>query len=348
MVDATTLHDPGLLRRSVKIERYAEVLAHIVFFGTERTSEVVARFGFSIAAWRAVDAAWTDDLAEAIRRNQQDLALRFSAAFAKRRRRLVVEQPALSSVGDETPQLGAKGAASDSGTPGVALPSFMVAPKSEPEIRGHRVDVPRRRAPGRSETPTTQAMPAVSGTSEPLPFGGERPPEVALRAAIEHADAVQGPKPWSASSLGVTAPTEADRIAEIARRIMPFQKGDSAEDVASRAPPRSVEPKAADGPNERSDVAKTADADTPAFAPESSAEPISLTLEQHAALVVELSLFPEQSAATMRRYGLSSAQHARADAAWQAKISQDAAARATWDAAVAHYRAWFLRKKASS
>jgi hypothetical protein len=71
MSEATDPHE-WALRKAVKLERYAEVLAHVLHFGTDRAEEVVRRFGFSLDAWRAVDRAWTSELALGQRRRQRE------------------------------------------------------------------------------------------------------------------------------------------------------------------------------------------------------------------------------------------------------------------------------------
>lgn len=321
MVAIAESKEGAALRRSVKVERYAEVLAHVVHFGAERTEAVVRRFGLTLDAWRALDEAWSEDLAEAIRRNQQDLALRFSATFAKRRRRLAKEQPALEAVGDARVTHMEAGAPVTAGGPvvgaQVALPSFMAAPSQPPP------------APAASmEKPVTQAMPAVSQVGDRLPFAGEAAADVALKAARDHAENVQGPRPAKGAALGMTAPTEeGQRLAAIARRILPFQPGGGARD-AQPSPTRESDP----GP--------------PPGEPAPPAEGVAtLTLEQHASLHVELGLHPEQRLPILRRYGIGAEQHARLDAGWQAKIAQDPAVRSAWEAACARYRAWLLRNK---
>jgi len=350
MADPTDLQQLAL-RKSTKVERYAEVLAHVVHFGTERTEEVVGRFGFAVHEWRAVDAAWTNELAEGIRRNQQELALRFSAAFAKRRRRLAQDQPALEAVGDPLAK-GPEPAAPGAGPPdrsARALPSFMSA-ASRPSAPSTRVERPLPVAPvpvarlpvapaaappvppllaldsaprvpdaPDPEKPITQALPIMNVTGEPLPFADGVAPDVALRGAMAHADTVQGPKPSRPPSLGSTAPSDGDRLAAIARRILPFKADAGARDSDPGPPPGS-----------------------PAPSPDGV---LSLTLEQHASLHVELALHPDQKTQTLRRYGLSTEHYARLDTAWQAKVALDPTLRASWEQACAQYRTWILRNK---
>jgi hypothetical protein len=312
MVAIAESKEGSALRRSVKVERYAEVLAHVVHFGAERTEAVVRRFGLTLDAWRALDEAWSEDLAEAIRRNQQDLALRFSATFAKRRRRLAKEQPAVEAVGDARVTQMEAGAPVASGGPvtaQVAVPSFMaaprpadraaaVAPTATPvpvpvvvpaQVGALGVAAPSEPPPAPAasmEKPVTQAMPAVSQVGDRLPFAGEAAADVALKAARDHAENVQGPRPAKGAALGMTAPTgEGERLAAIARRILPFQPGGGGRD-AQPSPTRESDP----GP--------------PPGAPAAPTEGVGLTLEQHASLHVELGLHPEQRLPILRRYGI--------------------------------------------
>ncbi|EYF08190.1 putative exported protein [Chondromyces apiculatus DSM 436] len=96
--------DPDALRRSVKLERYAEVLAHILHYRAEDLFEVLARLGVPADSWHAVDAAWTAELALGIKRQQRDQALRFSATFAKTRERLARTALPLASLGAPAPR----------------------------------------------------------------------------------------------------------------------------------------------------------------------------------------------------------------------------------------------------
>src|SRR5687767_9148700 len=91
--------DEGALRRAVKLERYAEILAHVMHYRGEDLFEVVTRLGLTPDAWYAVDTAWTAELALGMKRQQRDQALRFSAALAKTRERLARTSPPLASIG---------------------------------------------------------------------------------------------------------------------------------------------------------------------------------------------------------------------------------------------------------
>jgi hypothetical protein len=85
-------------RGFLTLERYAEMLAHVVFFGRDRVRELVPRFGLSMEQWTVIDAAWTHELAEGKRRQQYDQAERFNMTFAKMRQQLVTTQPPMDTL----------------------------------------------------------------------------------------------------------------------------------------------------------------------------------------------------------------------------------------------------------
>jgi hypothetical protein len=85
-------------RAYVRLERYAEVLACLGFYGYDRLPEILPRIGLTREQWLIVDEAWTYELSEGIRRKQSAQGLRFSATFAKMRQKLMREQPRLELV----------------------------------------------------------------------------------------------------------------------------------------------------------------------------------------------------------------------------------------------------------
>jgi sarcosine oxidase gamma subunit len=86
-------------RGFVPLERYAEILAHAVHFGSERLPELLQRFGLSPDQWTVVDEAWTHELAEGKRRQQHEQAARFNVSFTQTRQRLATTQPRMDKVG---------------------------------------------------------------------------------------------------------------------------------------------------------------------------------------------------------------------------------------------------------
>ncbi|WP_438006249.1 hypothetical protein WME89_47855 [Sorangium sp. So ce321] len=83
----------------MRLERYAEVLAHVVYFRGEDLYEVLARLGVAPAEWERADAEHTAELALSAKRNQGIQALRFSSVFARTRRSLEAKRPSLASLG---------------------------------------------------------------------------------------------------------------------------------------------------------------------------------------------------------------------------------------------------------
>ncbi len=270
-----------------------------------------------------------------MKRQQHDQALRFSAAFHQRRRRLTSEQPGVDSIGEGT--VGELGAAPGRPAASVAepagLPSFMVAtPGPPPGLRPAEpssVPVPaapvaapvaRRPGlplgtmfdPGTPVTPTA-ALPFVEGSASD-----------AVQSALAHAKAVSGPKPGSApSSLRTTAPAN-ERLAAIARAV-PFSP--------SAGSPAAPEPPAAP-------AAPSSPAATP-----SASDKLALSLERHASVHVELELYPGQAAAVLQRYGLGAEQYASLDAGWRARMTRDPALQDAWEEARSAYRAWLAQQR---
>lgn len=89
----------GKDEKVMRLERYAEVLAHVVYFRGEDLHEVLARLGVTPEDWARADAEHTAELALSAKRNQGIQALRFSSVFARTRRSLEAKRPSLASLG---------------------------------------------------------------------------------------------------------------------------------------------------------------------------------------------------------------------------------------------------------
>lgn len=334
------------IKKAVSPERYAEILAHLLHFRDADPAEVVRRLGVAPEVWAQADAFWAGELELGIRRQQRELSLRFSAALARTRVRLAKKNPPLSAIGTlDTAPPEPEAPKKDTASPAAAsqgLPSFMAAPQvaATPMVAPPAptpMVTPPSPIPGLSgpqtpgltaspppaARPRTMAIPAYAPPEERKVFAEGIAPDVALKSAIEHAEATQGPRPAAKPMVGLTEPAQADEIAAIAQRLMPFGPGGAPKKTAPQAPP-PPEPAAPAAP---------------------ANNPSAMPVERHASLHVELSMHPEQRAEILQRYGLSAEQHARLDAAWQARLSQDTALRSAWDAACTQYRAWLLRAK---
>jgi len=68
-----------------------------------------------------------------------------------------------------------------------------------------------------------------------------------------------------------------------------------------------------------------------------------LTIEQYAALTVDLELAPAHRAATLHHYRLTEAQATALDAFWRQRFPQDAAAHAAFERAAAAHRTWRMQ-----
>lgn len=300
--------DPAL-RASLHISRYAEILAHVVHFGSESTADVVARFGYSLEAWRDVDRAWTNGIATGISNDEPAKILAFSAVFHQHRLRLAEDRPTIAAITDtaqpakkpiETPLP----AASPAGVPSFMLADAVASRSSDgqsPWAAQAHSSQDRAYSPPIPNSPPTVPMTAAA----PLPFAKGVSPEAALQSAVEHALKVQGSAPVGpASDLGATVGLEENDISAIARRVVPF---------------------GAPLPETR-----------PARDPE-------LTLEQHAELYIELELYPEQKSAILKRYGLTVAQHARIDAGWDAQLTLNPRLATAWQQAASNHRMKLLQ-----
>jgi hypothetical protein len=333
MSDATDLEELAL-RKSMKLERYADVLAHMMHFGDERAAEVAARFGLSLEAWRAVDRAWSSELALGIKRQQHDQGLRFSATFHKRRQRLAREMPSIEAIGDGPAPIAITPAPPPAKAPApqVELPTYMrvatggAGPFAPPVTPPPPAPAPL--APPAMPKPDPLMM-TVTGANpdEPLPFVEGVPATAALSSAVEHAQVVQGPKPSPpAKALGTTAPADAGRIAEIARRLLPFSGAPPADPLTGRA---SVVP----GESPLNAASPGAD-DAPA-----------LTLEQHASLCVELARHADRAGEILARYGLDAEGKVALDTHYRAVVAASPEQRAAWDKAYRTYDAWLASKR---
>ncbi|WP_437317487.1 hypothetical protein [Sorangium sp. So ce385] len=117
----------------MRLERYAEVLAHVVYFRGEDLYEVLARLGVAPAEWERADAEHTAELALSAKRNQGIQALRFSSVFARTRRSLEAKRPSLASLGPPQRPAAESTASARPLTPGPPPGPAYVSPGSPPD-----------------------------------------------------------------------------------------------------------------------------------------------------------------------------------------------------------------------
>lgn len=201
----------------MRLERYAEVLAHVVYFRGEDLYEVLARLGVAPVEWERADAEHTADLALSARRNQGIQALRFSSVFARTRRSLEARQPSLASLGPPQHR-----AAED--VQPAHLPPTQLAPPQRPAYVPTRSPLERgeispwaasARAPsaGAGNWPTVPPRAEAASTS----VGPPAPPRLA--------EAPLAPSPSSAPMRASIPRGTADIAEFVPRPDLPFQAG---------------------------------------------------------------------------------------------------------------------------
>lgn len=110
------------------LERYAEVLAHTVYFGAARKPEALARLGVDQALWATSEAKWTAAMVGEALQDERPATAAFAAAYGPVLKRLKTETPAIESIGAP--------AASEAGTtePPPAEPVACPPPPPEPAL----------------------------------------------------------------------------------------------------------------------------------------------------------------------------------------------------------------------
>lgn len=163
------------------IERYADVLAHVVHFAGSRT-EVLEALGVAEAEWLAAETEHTSSLELAQKRQQSAYALRFVSTFARVRGRLQRSGATIASVRREAQAVPAK--PPPTGEP-MAIPSYLRDDPNKLDQGGPKAlstpaasaTVPQPPA-GVRVAPEVQALPdltimqssSLAADSETLPF----------------------------------------------------------------------------------------------------------------------------------------------------------------------------------
>ncbi|WP_438040274.1 hypothetical protein [Sorangium sp. So ce128] len=200
----------------MRLERYAEVLAHVVYFRGADLYEVLTRLGVAPADWERADAEHTAELALSAKRNQGIQALRFSSAFARTRRSLEAKRPSLASLGP--PQRPAvEGAAPAHAPPPPAAPPALAPPQ------GPAFVTPR------SPTERDEVSPWAASAHARTASDGSRPPapsrsEVVATRPSPPAPLRRGGLPSPLEGAGIPQGT-ADIKEFVPRPDTPFQPG---------------------------------------------------------------------------------------------------------------------------
>ncbi|WP_441290432.1 hypothetical protein ACSRUE_07595 [Sorangium sp. KYC3313] len=202
----------------MRLERYAEVLAHVVYFRGADLYEVLARLGVAPADWERADAEHTAELALSAKRNQGIQALRFSSAFARTRRSLEAKRPSLASIGPAQRPAAEDAAPAHARPPPAAPPAL--APPQGPAFVSPRL--PTERNEVSPWAANAHARPASDGSRPPAP----PPPrsEVVATPPGPPAPLRRGGPPSPPERAGIPQGT-ADIAEFVPRPDMPFQPG---------------------------------------------------------------------------------------------------------------------------
>ncbi|TKC98170.1 hypothetical protein [Polyangium fumosum] len=172
------------------------------------------------------------------------------------------------------------------------------------------------------DIPRGPLMPFVAGAGV-----GERGEGAGIDATRPVSNEVRGPLPAAEGTSSTTSGLEQTAPVLVLPRgdSLPFTAGASRW-PASETPPVVV-PHVAPGR-----------APAPSTAPMQERPCLLLTLEQHAALTLELALHPGQEAEVLARYSLTSEQKAQLDQEYRERVAASPEARAAWTTAYrAHY-----------
>lgn len=171
------------IQRVLTVEQYGEVLACVLHFAGEGTSQVLAAFGLDEETWNKNDARWVHELAESKARGQALIAMRFASAHGRTRKRLARGELDLAAAASASGLAAsardrAAGAAAANGPgakqePAFATPSYLrdgarheaeEAPSNPPPAPVAPAPVPAPRRP-----PMTEEI-AVAERDDRLPF----------------------------------------------------------------------------------------------------------------------------------------------------------------------------------
>jgi hypothetical protein len=354
--------------RSMSVERYAEVLAHLLYFPAERRAEVLARLGVEEGVWDAERAGWQAAIQRDVKRGELSQTVAFGGRFAATKKDLEQRRPDLPSIGE----IVEKAEAPPCPPPAEAPPPPEAAAPPEPPAPAPPPP-PAWSPPAEVLQPTypspenvgaaasgTLDLRAVLAAGPALPFARTKaPPSTALENAVAHAEEAQGPPPVHQAAGG----TLDLRAVLAAGPPLPFS-GRNEGASPSKPPPVEVpKPSLAEAVGETSDLRAVlaagpllpfvkAGAAAPRAAEEAAIQPTpasssspELTIQQYASLCVELGLRREAFTETLARYHLSPASKAALDTTWQRRFAADPSARPAFDKACAEYQAWLLQQQ---
>ena len=327
------------------VDRWADALAHIIYFGLPRRAEVLARLGIAEPDFEAADARWNAALVAEALEDEHPVADAFGAAFAPVHKRLKAEKPPIESLG-ALPAEAAPAAPEPVAAPDIA-PEPAPPPEAQPSfLAGHAaahsaapVDRWARWA-GAKEAGRTNEVDVSQLLQAALPFMG-KPTGAPTSAAQAPPSALPAVKRAPAALTGTT-------LGQIAPKApaLPFA-GAAPPPAPAPLPPVKRAPAALTGTSMAHVAPKAPVLPFGGGAP-AAAEPPALMLQQYASLCVEIGLDPKREGEISARYGLSTDRRQAAERHWQARIEADSTTRAAFDQACTTYRAWLASRVAKA
>jgi len=171
----------------IDFARYAEVMAHLARFPTDKIHEVIARLGLRRRDWDAAATKWTAARDAELARGKTDFSDHFASIFTRTRTRLERARPSLESLGPLPAEEEVQALAPELPAPTLALPPPVIAMISAqlaplpPAAPSFLVQQPREPGIGPSspwglDLPRSAiAHPAANPLQFTLPLGTELP-----------------------------------------------------------------------------------------------------------------------------------------------------------------------------
>ncbi|MEZ4296125.1 MAG: hypothetical protein R3B70_14225 [Polyangiaceae bacterium] len=206
-------------------------------------------------------------------------------------------------------------------------PSMPVQAASTP-VQAPSAAVSANRASAKDSTVAAFELPrgmtpGGAARAQETPFAGRASEEAAVENAKRHAEEVQKP---AAGRAPIGGTVEADELAAVMRRVMPFPGG------AGKAPSGAA-------------ALPAVPAGRPGGGTGQAAGPRNFTLEQYASLCEELGAAGSRAGEVLARYGVSEEERRALDAHWGRVFQGQPEMRAAWERARATYRAWLSQRR---
>ncbi len=305
---------------TLAIERYAEVLAHIVYFRLPAEAEVLARLGIDRSTWVATDAQWTEALVGEALEEEHPVSTAFAAAFGPVLKRLKAGKLAIDSIG----ALPVPMASPPVHPPKIAIPepppvltdvSFtapttpivqpIFVPQGPVATTSGALDTPWVRWTGVRSQQRTMAVDATKLLQAALPFMNQGPATTLARPSTPHS-AQRALRPPHATSVGDTGSAGVATTSAVATRELPSPDVPHRFELTTTSAVATRELPSPDVPH-RFELPFVKAATTEGKAPAASSQVApELTLEQYALFRARLSLDGEESPGAWKDFGVES------------------------------------------